>query len=194
MSIITKELITPEAYLAAERTSADKHEYVHGEIIPMGGASLPHNIIATNLARLIGTLLIDQDFTVCQSDMRVYNPVKGNYFYPDVVVIEGNPQLASDQFDNLLNPVLLIEVLSAGTASYDRGDKALDYRHIPSLKEYWMVSQDEAMVEQLVKIGDHKWQLEEISGLHRTVSLLLGLGEIKLADVYRKVTLSTHPA
>jgi Uma2 family endonuclease len=189
MLTLTKEIVTPEAYLEAERKSPEKHELIKGEIIPMSGASLPHNIIANNIAALLTIRLWEKDFAVCQSDMRVHNPVTGSYFYPDVVVIQGEPQLANNEFDNLLNPVLIVEVLSEGTESYDRGDKSLIYRHIPSLKEYLIVSQKEAFAEHLVKLSENKWQLEEIKGLDKSLHLLDALCEIKLSEVYKKVKL-----
>ncbi len=92
-----------------------------------------------------------------------------------------------DEFDTLLNPILIVEVLSPGTAAYDRGDKALAYRQIASLREYVLVSQDKALVEHWVRLAEHKWQVEEIKGLDATLRLLDGLCEIKMADVYRKV-------
>jgi Uma2 family endonuclease len=107
-----KETITPEAYLSAERKSETKNEFINGEIIPMSGASLSHNIISSTLSRLLGNQLADKDYIVCQSDMRVHNPLTQSYFYPDVVVIEGEAKLIDNEFGNLLNPVLIIEVLS----------------------------------------------------------------------------------
>jgi Uma2 family endonuclease len=184
-----KETITPEAYLSAERKSETKNEFINGKIIPMSGASLPHNIIASSLARLLGNQLENKDYIVCQSDMRVHNPLTQSYFYPDVVVIEGEAQLVDNEFDNLLNPVLIVEVLSPGTTGYDRGDKALYYRHIPTLKEYLVVAQEEALVEHWVKISENKWQLEEMAGLEKTIIVLDGMCRLPLSEVYRKVKL-----
>jgi Uma2 family endonuclease len=189
MLTLTREIITPEAYLEMERKSPKKNELLNGEIIPIGGASLPHNIVASNLAILLGSLLWEKDLIVCQSDMRVHNPVTGSYFYPDVVVIQGEPKLADDEFDNLLNPVLIVEVLSEGTESYDRGDKSLIYRQIPSLKEYLILSQKDAFAEHLMKLSENKWQLEEIKGMDKSLHLLDGLCEIKLSAVYNKIKL-----
>jgi Uma2 family endonuclease len=153
----------------------------------MGGASFIHNLITANLVRLMGNFVVDQDFFVCQSDMRVHNPVTGSYFYPDVVVTQGEPEFADDQFDSLLNPILVIEVLSSGTETYDRGDKAYVYRHIPSLREYLILSQEEASAEHWTRLEENKWQLEEIKGLEQTLHVLGGSCKLKLEDVYRKV-------
>lgn len=184
-----KEIITSEAYLDAERKSKTKNEFINGKVVSMSGASLPHNIVASTIARLLGNQLESRDYIICQSDMRVHNPFTQSYFYPDVVVIEGEAQLLDNEFDNLLNPVVIIEVLSAGTTAYDRGDKALYYRQIPSLREYLVVAQDEAFVEHWVKLSENKWQLEEIIGLEKSVSLLNGMCTLPLADVYHKVKL-----
>jgi Uma2 family endonuclease len=185
--LTTPATITAAEYLAAERKSPERHEFFNGEIIPMTGASRPHNLIANKISRLLGNVLDELDYEVYQSDMRVHNPALASYSYPDVVVVKGVPQLIDDQFDTLLNPVLIIEVLSPGTESYDRSDKALAYRQLPSLREYLLVSQDKAVVEHWVRLSEHKWQVEEIKGLDATLRLLDGTCEIKLADVYRKV-------
>lgn len=185
--ITTPAKITAAEYLAAERKSPERHEFFNGEIIPMTGASRYHNLITTNLVITVGSALLNEDYEVYQSDMRVHNPVSESYSYPDVVVVKGAPQLADDEFDTLLNPILIIEVLSPGTAAYDRGDKALAYRQIASLREYVLVSQDKAVVEHWVRLAEHKWQVEESKGLDATLRLLDGACEIKLADVYRKV-------
>lgn len=185
--LTTPATITAAEYLAAERKSPERHEFFNGEIIPMTGASRPHNLIATKISRLLGNVLDELDYEVYQSDMRVHNPVSESYSYPDIVVVKGVPQLMDDEFDTLLNPVLIIEVLSPGTAAYDRGEKAVAYRQIHSLREYALVSQHKAVVEHWVRLAENKWQVEEIKGLDATLRLLDGLCEIKMADVYRKV-------
>jgi Uma2 family endonuclease len=196
--LTTPATITAAEYLAAERKSLERHEFFNGEIIPVGGASLSsqnnmggasfsHTTISSNLVILLGYALWNKDYVVHQSDMRVHDPVSGSYFYPDVVVTEGKPSFEDDRFDTLLNPALVIEVLSAGTAAYDRGDKALAYRQIPSLREYLLVSQDKAVAEHWVRLPDNKWQVEDIEGLDATLRLLDSTCEIKMADVYRKV-------
>jgi Uma2 family endonuclease len=196
--LTTPAIVTAAEYLAAERKSPERHEFFNGKIIPvrdasllsqnnMGGASFSHNTISSNLVILLGYALWNKDYLVHQSDMRVHDPSSGSYFYPDVVITAGKPAFGDDQFDNLLNPALVVKVLSAGTESYDRGDKALAYRQIPSLREYLLVSQDKAVVEHWVRLEENKWQVEEINGLDATLRLLDGTCEIKLADVYRKV-------
>ena len=196
--LTTPATITAAEYLAAERKSPERHEFFNGKMIPVGGDSLPsqdnmggasfsHNTISSNLVILLGYALWNKDYLVHQSDMRVHDPVSSSYFYPDVVITAGKPSFEDDRFDTLLNPVSVIEVLSAGTESYDRSDKALAYRQIPSLREYLLISQDKAMVEHWVRLAENKWQVEEIRGLDATLRLLDGLCEIKMADVYRKV-------
>ncbi len=185
--LTTPATITAAEYLAAERKSLQRHEFSKGEIIPITGASRPHNLITTDLVVKIGNVLLNEDYEVYQNDMRVHNPVSETYSYPNIVVVKGTPQLEDDQFDTLLNPVLIIEMRSPGTESYDRGNKALAYRQIPSLHEYLLISQDKAVVEPWVRLPENKWQVEDIEGLDGTLRLLDGTCEIKLTDVYRKV-------
>lgn len=190
MLTASTEIITPQAYLEAERKSESKNEFINGKIVSMSGASLLHNVISNNLATLLTNLCWDKDFTVCQSDLRVYNPVTQSYCYPDVVVYEGEAQLQDDTFDNLLNPIFIAEVLSPATKDYDRGEKSLIYRQIPSLKEYLLVSQEAYFVEHLVKLDEHKWQLEEIRGEEKVITVLSGLGHLAIKDIYKKVKIT----
>jgi Uma2 family endonuclease len=144
MSAIPKTKLTAKDYLEFERNSDIKHEYFDGEIFEMSGAKRNHNKITTNLSGLVWQHLKGKNCENYSNDMRVFVPETGLYTYPDLVVVCGEPQFQDDVFDTLLNPVLLVEVLSDSTESYDRGKKFQHYRSIESLQEYILVSQNEA--------------------------------------------------
>lgn len=163
MITVEKQTISPEEYLAIERQALDKSEFFNGEIIPMAGATRNHNRINENLSILIGAFLEE---TACQSfssDMRVHLPATGLYAYPDIVIVCGEPELLPGDFDNLLNPVVLIEVISEGTEDYDRGRKFLRYRSIPSFQEYILIDSQRVAVEVWRKNELGQWTLMEQS-------------------------------
>ncbi len=187
MSAIPKTKLTPQDYLALERKSEIKHEYFDGEIFEMSGAKRNHNVVAWNIGGELRQKLKGRDCEAYPADMRVFVPETGLYTYPDLVVVCGEPQFQDDVFDTLLNPILLIEVLSESTESYDRGKKFQHYRSIESLEEYILVTQDEARIEKYVKHGDGFWMLSEAVGLDSSIELSSIECEITLSEVYDKV-------
>ncbi len=187
MSAILKTKLTPEEYLEFERKSEERHEYFDGEIFAMSGAKRNHNKIVGNLSGLIWQHLKGKDCEFYPTDMRVFVPETGLYTYPDLVVVCGEPKFKDDVFDTLLNPVLLIEVLSESTESYDRGKKFQHYRSIESLQEYVLVSQDEARIEKYVKQGDGFWILSEAVGLESEIEFSSIECGIALSEVYDKI-------
>lgn len=187
MSAIPKARLTPSEYLAIERKAEFRSEFFAGEMFAMSGASREHNLISSNLNREIGEQIKDRPCEVYTTDMRVRVP-SGLYTYPDVVVACGNPRFEDDQVDVLLNPIVLIEVLSESTADYDRGTKFKHYRQIPSLREYVLVDQATAQIEQFVRDDNGKWALTEITGMENSLSLTSIECVIPLSEVYRKVS------
>ncbi|MDQ2809137.1 MAG: Uma2 family endonuclease, partial [Chloroflexota bacterium] len=149
---------TPEEYLAYERQVEYKNEYIDGQIIAMSGASRAHALIAMNIAWVLVTQLRGQPCEVYGSDLRVKVRAHGMYTYPDVTVVCGEPQLEDAHVDTLLNPTLIIEVLSPSTERYDRGAKFEYYRALPSLQEYLLIAQDQMLVEHFVRAGED-WRL-----------------------------------
>ena len=139
--------MTEAEYLAFERQSEAKHEFIDGEVIAMVGASRAHNLICVDLLRIISTHLRGKDCEVYSSDMRV-KIARKKYTYPDVTIVCGAAQFADDEFDNLLNPTVIIEVLSKTTEAYDRGKKFKSYRQLDSLQEYILVAQDSPHIER----------------------------------------------
>jgi Uma2 family endonuclease len=128
-------LFTPDEYLARERAAEVKHEYISGQIFAMSGASYEHNQITANLARTLGNQLDEEECDVLTSDMRVKVQGTTLFTYPDLVVVCGRPHFLDNEFDTLLNPYILVEVLSPSTEAYDRGEKFAHYRTILPLFE-----------------------------------------------------------
>ncbi len=190
MNAIPKTKLTPEEYLQFERKSEIKHEYFDGEIFAMSGAKRNHNKIVTNASGLIWQYLKGKDCESYSNDMRVFVPKTGLYTYPDLVVVCGEPKFQDNVFDTLLNPALLVEILSESTESYDRGKKFQHYRSIESLQEYVLVSQDEARIEKYVKSGDGFWTLSEAVGLNSEIKFSSIECSIALVEVYDKVNFS----
>jgi Uma2 family endonuclease len=151
------------------------------------GASEPHNLVVTNIVAELRTQLKDRDCRVYSSDMRVDLREQKLFAYPDVVVVCGEPKLSDEHHDNLRNPVVIIEVLSQSTESYDRGIKFIKYRRIESLREYLLVAQDVALIEHYVRQENDDWLMSEASG--RGASVRLGSIEcdLRLSEVYDKV-------
>ncbi|MBA3335921.1 MAG: Uma2 family endonuclease [Acidobacteria bacterium] len=187
MSGIPKTKLTPEEYLEFERKSETKHEHFNGEIFAMSDAKRNHNKITTNLNGLVWQHLKGKSCENYSNDMRVFIPKTGLYTYPDIVVVCGEPQFQDNVFDTLFNPLLLIEVLSESTESYDRGKKFQHYRSIESLEEYVLVAQDEARIEKFVKSGDGFWVLSEAVGLGAEIEFSSIECCLALAEVYDKV-------
>ncbi len=187
MSAIPKTKLTSEEYLEFERRSEERHEYFDGEIFAMSGAKRDHNKISTNLNGLVWQHLKGKNCENYSSDMRVFVPETGLYTYPDLVVVCGEPQFKDAVFDTLLNPVLLIEVLSDSTESYDRGKKFQHYRSIESLQEYILVSQSEARIEKYVRHGDDFWLLSEAVGLESEIEFASIACRVALSEVYDKI-------
>lgn len=181
--------ISPEEYLKRERQAEYKSEYLNGEIFAMSGASRKHNLITTNLSITLGQQLKGRPCEVYSSDMRVNVRFNGLYTYPDVVVVCDEPQFEDGYVDTLLNPTVLIEVLSKTTERYDRIAKTTYYRTLDSLTERLLVAQDEVRLEQCVKQENGEWLVFYYSSLDN-VAQLESIGcSLALRDVYDKVTI-----
>ncbi len=188
-----KTFITPEQYLAMERKSEVKHEYDRGRIIAMAGASREHNLIALNLGSELRNGLRDRPYEAYVSNMRVRQGMSGPYAYADVVVACGEPQFEDSEVDTLVNPTLIIEVLSPSTERRDRGRKFIKYRSIESLQEYVMIAQDQVHVERHVRRG-REWVLaDEFDDLDATLRLESIACEVPLRQVYAKVAFPDMP-
>ncbi len=189
MSSEAKIHYTPEEYLALERQADYKSEYFAGEIFAMTGASRKHNLVAGNVLASLHAQLKGRPCEIYPSDMRVKVSPTGLYTYPDVVIICGDPAFDDDQKDTLLNPTVLVEVLSKSTASYDRGEKFEHYRKLNSLTEYLVIAQDKHHLEHYVRQPDNQWLLSETDDMQETIHLHSIECNLALLDIYDKVNI-----
>lgn len=185
-----KTIYTPDEYLALERSCETKHEYYDGEIFAMGGASRYHVLIVTNSVVALGSQLKEGPCQVYSADLRVKVSPTGLYTYPDVIVLCEEPQFSDEQKDTLLNPALIIEVLSESTENYDRGRKFEQYRTIDSFVEYLLIAQDRPHVEHHIRQADGSWLLYETNNLTDTIQLKSVPCTLQIADIYAKVNFS----
>lgn len=191
MSTNPTPLISEQEYLDRERKATFKSEYFRGETFAMGGAKRAHNLIVTNLIRVLSNAMLEGPCEVYPSDMRVQIEETGLYAYPDVVVVCDEPEFRDGQLDTLQNPTLLIEVASESTEAYDRGTKSEHYRRIASLKGYLLVAQNRPAVESFTHGDDQTWTLREAAGLDSELRIdALGLS-LSLAEIYRRVQFET---
>lgn len=179
---------TPEEYLVLERRAEFRHEYRDGIITAVAGTSKEHIRIVVNLAREIDTQLLERPCEVYVTDLRLAVMNADLYTYPDLAAVCGEPRFLDDQFDTLLNPNVLIEVLSPSTQAYDRGEKFERYKQIESLREYVLVAQDRVHVERFERRGD-EWILTEYDQIDDTLRLESIGCEVPLRRIYLKVNL-----
>lgn len=182
-------VVTEDEYLEQELQSDAKHELIHGVIVAMAGASREHNAIAGNIVRVLGALLKERRCLVFPSDQRVHVEATGLFTYPDVTVACDGLRFHPKNRDTLLNPCVLVEVLSDSTEAYDRGAKFAHYRTIPSLLEYVLVSQYERKIEHYRRLDSGQWVLTVYEG-DAAAAELPALGcALSLAEVYDKLDL-----
>ncbi len=191
MSAQPKSKITPEEYLVLERQATCKSEYYDGEIFAMAGASRKHNLINIAISSALYVKFRGHSCDVYSNDMRVKIDAFGLYTYPDVVVVCDNPVFDDENKDTLLNPNVIIEVLSDSTEDYDRGTKFKMYRTLPSLTDYLLVSQNNYNVEHYGKQNAHQWYLTEYQTLSNIIKLSTISCELALSEIYEKVEMST---
>ena len=185
-SIAARTYLTPEEYIATERKATFKSEYLSGEIVAMSGASNEHNLITMNTSTALYNQLADRGCRVYASDMRVGISAGVSYFYPDIAVTCDKPRFEDDVFDTLINPQVIIEVLSDSTAGYDRGEKFIRYRQLESLQEYILISQDRVHVEHYLRQNE-RWVLSESKRFEDILSLISIGAELPLRQIYRFV-------
>jgi Uma2 family endonuclease len=184
-----KARLTAEEYLAIERQASCKSEYLDGEMFAMAGASRRHNLIALNIGAELRTQLQQRPCEVYTSDMRVKISRTGLYTYPDVVVVCDEPRFEDTDVDTLLNPIVLVEVLSPSTADYDRGGKFEHYRTLPSLQAYLLVAQERCHVVHYTRQQDNAWLLAETDDIQDCIRLPSIRCDLLLSEVYAKVQL-----
>ncbi|MCC6615097.1 MAG: Uma2 family endonuclease [Anaerolineae bacterium] len=174
-------------YLAKERRANEKHEYFDGLVYMMAGASERHVKIVSNIVRALGNQLADRPCSTYSTDLRVKTP-SGLVAYPDVMVVCGQPELYDDKGDVLLNPSVIVEVLSPSTEAYDRTMKFEHYQSIPTLQEYILIAQDQRAIEQYTRGDDGRWHWVEEQDVQEPITLTSIGCTLALTDVYAKVT------
>lgn len=184
--------LTPEEYIALERKALPgseiiKSEYLNGELIAMSGASRAHNLITGNIFGELRTQLKGRGCETYTREMRVRTPLTRSYFYPDVVVVCDEPRFEDDVFDTLLNPIILVEVLSPSTEAYDRGEKFAHYRQLASLQEYILVAQNTVHVEHYCR-QEKQWIFTEFQKLEERLPLPSIQCVLPLQEIYERVT------
>ncbi len=192
VSVPNPNFVTPGEYLDLERKSEIRSEYIAGHIFAMPGASRRHNLIAVNFVRELSSQMRGRGCEAYISDMRVKVSPAGTYTYPDIVAVCGEPRFEDARIDTLLNPQVIVEVLSESTEAYDRGEKFAHYRRLDTLREYVLVAQDKIRVEHYVREGE-QWILSEISDSGSTLHLVSVDCHLGLAAIYEKVEFDPLP-
>jgi Uma2 family endonuclease len=188
MSLAAKHHLSFDDWLEGERASLEgRSEYVGGDVFAMTGASVEHNAIVANIVRELGTQMKGRPCQVYANDLKVRISSADAGKYPDLIALCGEHQFQDGRRDVLLNPSLIVEVLSDSTEAYDRGDKFAIYRRIPSLREYLLVSQHRVQVELYSRSADGRWILADFSALTDSVPLASVDCSLSLAEVYDKV-------
>jgi Uma2 family endonuclease len=181
-----KTRYTPAEYFALEDQAEFKSEYYDGEIIPMAGGFFNHNEIITNIGQLKSTLP-SKGYRLYSSDVKLWILKYRKGTYPDVMVIEGEPEQYDNRTDTLLNPRLIIEVLSKSTEDYDQGDKFKFYRSIPDLQEYLLISQYEIDIQHYTKAEGGFWIYRTYETLEETIALTSINTDINVANIYEGI-------
>lgn len=179
-------ILTEEEYLSFERSSSIRHEYLSGQIYAMAGATREHNLITGNTAGELRAQLKGKPCETYSNDMRVRITRSGQYTYPDVIVACGTPQFLDDQADTLLNPLVIIEVLSSSTEAYDRGEKFREYRSIASFSEYVLIAQVKKSADHFTKINNI-WTIQEVEQEVKFVTIPCTL---TFSEIYDRVEFS----
>ena len=182
-----KKFYTQEEYLAFERASLEKHEYCQGEIFDRAGGSLSHSQLQMNFTRETGNFLKGKTCTVHASELRVHIPFNTLYTYPDAQIVCGKIKMLDDAFDTVINPVVIVEILSKSTQSYDRGDKFMLYRSIPTLKEYILINSMSIQIEHYTRQQNEDWVLKECSSLSDAFYIQSITYNFPLAELYAGV-------
>ena len=191
MSSLPQPFITPEEYLEAERQAEFRSEYLDGQVYSMAGTSRVHNRITKNIWDSLDDQLVVGPCEVFAIDLKVRVATAGPYFYPDLVVVCGDPQMQDPHDDVIVNPKVVIEILSPSTESYDRGKKFQAYARHGSLSAYVLVAQDHIQVDLYLRQPNGHWDFTSISDADGVVEILTIGVRLKIADIYYRVKFDT---
>lgn len=184
-----KQKISIEEYLAMENASMEKHEYYQGEIIAMSGKKVPHNMITGNLFFALWQKLKGKKFKLFGSDLRIHIQSNTLFTYPDISIICGEILTLNNDDYNVLNPAVIVEVLSKSTKNYDRGEKFKLYRDIPTLKEYILVDSETIHIEVFRLNENNHWELEEYDSLENFLFIKAIDEKIAVSEIYQGVNI-----
>lgn len=187
MSAPASERLTEQEYLTRERQAETKSEYLGGRVFALAGATERHILVTGNVFATLHVQLRSHPCRVYSNDMRVKVDAAGFYSYPDIAVVCGEPRFEDDELDTLLNPTLIVEVLSPSTESYDRGKKFELYRKIESFVEYLLVAQDRPFLEHHVRCPDGSWLMHETTSLDAVLQLESIACRLSVRDLYDRV-------
>ncbi len=187
--VAEQKQLTLREYLAKEERSVNKHEFHNGQIIRMPGSKFKHNAIATNFTTAIKIALkvSSQKYWVINSDQKIYIAFLEKALYADALVVCEAPEYWEDREDLIVNPLLIVEVASKSTRNYDRGDKFMSYRFLPSFKEYVLVEQDKPSVESWFRSKPNNWEITEVTNINESISLRSIGVSIALEDIYENI-------
>ena len=193
MSALANPRYTPEQYLEIERNADYKSEYLSGEMFAMAGSTEQHALITWNISGELRSLFKGRPCKAYSPDLRVQVTGSGLYTYPDVVVLCGKPRFADSHLDTLLNPNVIVEVLSPSTEAFDRGEKFAHYRKLDTLTDYILVAQDKVRVEHFVRQPNNDWLLHAADGLEEVITLESIDCRLSLSEIYDKVSFDVPP-
>lgn len=176
-----------DEYRLLEESAEVRHEFHDGEVVPMTGGTVDHAAIISSLMYLFNACLKGTGFRVYGGELRVWIPEHNRGVYPDLSVFKGRPVLNGGRRDEVLNPCLLVEVLSSSTEAFDRGTKFRFYRSLPSFQDYMLVSQTEPLIEHYHRDETERWSYMTYQGLEASLVLPMGNGDIPLAEVYQGI-------
>lgn len=185
--VVASETLTPQEYLRRERAAETRSEFLGGQLYAMSGASFPHTQITASVSRHLNNQLDGKNGQAVTNDLRVKINDAGDYVYPDVVVVCGGGEWEDSSFDTLLNPTVIIEVLSSSTAQRDRSDKWLRYQQLPSLTDYLMISQHEMRVEHFLRQNENLWLYSIFQAPDDTIELQSANCRLRLSEIYERV-------
>jgi Uma2 family endonuclease len=183
----SQQKISIEAYLEMENAALEKHEYYKGEVFAMAGAKVPHNRIVSNLLAELGIKLKRKKCKPYNSDQRIHIPVNTLFTYPDISIVCGEVITLNDDEYNVLNPAVIIEVLSKSTKNYDRGEKFKLYRDIATLKEYILVDSESIHIEVFRLNEKNHWELEEYNNINESFTIKAINESVLISEIYENV-------
>ena len=187
-----KKIYSPDEYRELEETAEFRNEYRDGEIVQMAGGSINHSQIIGNIYAFLKSALQGKNARPFMSDLRLWIPRYRRGTYPDVMVVEGELVCTEGRKDEILNPVLIVEVLSKSTKDFDREDKFRFYRSIPEFREYVLVNQSEFLVAQYIKTESNEWLFREYEGESAIVSFASVEVQMSTIDIYDLVVFETQ--